>query len=372
MAGLARVDKTFVLCAKAVLNALAGRRELICSFSYPMLRDVITVTMKEVLNRIGLKEADDWTHNKTEAIFNVRGTEILLRSGDAPDSLRGLNIHDFLIDESRQLRDKTIFDILIGRIRNDENARWYMCTTPNGRDWCYEVSLLNNVTVVTQRTIDNPFLPKSYIKHLQETYTGIFAQQELDGEVVEMVGEIIDTSFFKMIPPLPVSEGVRFYDLAFADKKVSDWTAGALCLMSGSQFCIADMLHVRAKYPDLRRLIIEQALADGPGVKIGLEDVAAQRAVIDDLAREPRLRRFTIIAQRPTGTKLARAMPWVSRARLGDVKVVNAHWTPDFLAECASFRADGTQPHDDQVDAISGAYSCMANVKISSSMRLHL
>ena len=112
--------KTFVMCIRAALRALMGRRQLIVSFSYPMLRDVVRVTMGEVLEKMEVK----YRLNKTEMTYYVGKTEILMRSGDAPDSLRGLNIHDFSIDEARQFTNRDIFDILIGRIRNSEDASW--------------------------------------------------------------------------------------------------------------------------------------------------------------------------------------------------------------------------------------------------------
>ncbi len=370
MAGIGS-GKTYILCIKAALGAIDGRRQLIVSYSYPMLRDVVTVTMAQALAILGLRESKDWTFNKSDHTYNVRGTEILLRSGDAPDSLRGLNIHDASIDEARMFSSGAIYDIIVGRLRNAADSRWSIATTPNGKDWVSELMAKEGVTVIRQSTLENPFLPQEYIDRLLETYSGAFARQEIYGEVVEMKGEIIDPSKFKFIAPISVTEGIRYWDLAFADKKSSDWSAGALCLISGPRFTVADMVKVRAKYPDLKELIINNALADGPGVRIGLEDVAAQRAVIDDLARDKRLARFVIAASRPQGTKLARAMPWVSRAALGDIQVVNAHWTQDFLQECASFRADMTHPHDDQIDAVSGAYAALSSVFRVSSQRIN-
>ena len=361
--------KTFVLCMKAITNALSGRRQLICSFSYPMLRDVVAVTMHDVLKRIGLEEGKRWSYNKSDHAYRVGTAEVLLRSGDAPDSLRGLNIHDALIDEGRQFGDRNVYDVIIGRLRNANDSRWYIATTPNGTDWVANLSSAQNVTTITQTTLENTFLPKEYVDRLLETYSGIFAKQEIFGEIVEMKGEVIDPSTFRFISPISVTEGIRYWDLAFADKKKSDWSVGALCLMSGTKFTVADIVRVKARYPDLKEIIVTQAQADGKSVSIGLEDVAAQRAVIDDLARDKRLMGYVIKASRPTGTKLARAMPWVSRAQLGEVQVVNGPWTANFLAECSAFRADMTHPWDDQIDSISGAYATFSNVMRATSFK---
>jgi len=365
--------KTVVLCLRAALKAMQKRRQLIVSFSYPMLRDVVRVTMGEVLVKLGMMEGTDWTLNKMEMCYNLKGTEILMRSGDAPDSLRGLNVADFHIDEARQFVSRDIFDILIGRIRTEEDSSWSACTTPNGRDWVWRIGEKNdNVSVITQSTMENPFLPQAYIDHLLEMYTGVFAEQEIYGKVVEFIGEVIDPSGFRLCGPVAMSQGVRFWDLAFAQKKTSDWSVGAKCTSVNGEFIIADVVRVKAKYPDLKELIVNTALADGPGVKIGLEDVGAQRAVVDDVARDKRLSRFIIAARRPMGTKLARAMPWVSRIKLGGVKVSGGPWLDDFRAECAAFRADGTHPHDDQIDAVSGAWHVLMTTQTATSRRIKI
>ncbi|MBD3387600.1 MAG: phage terminase large subunit [Candidatus Altiarchaeales archaeon] len=367
--------KTHIMCIKAALNALNGRRQLIVSFSYPMLRDVVRVTMGEVLSKLQLKEGEDYSLNKSEMTWLVRGTEILMRSGDKPDSLRGLNVHDVLIDEAREFPSRSIFDILIGRMRNAEDSSWSACTTPNGKDWLYRIGEehKSEVEVFTQSTLENPFIPKSYMRHLLKTYTGLFSAQEIRGEVIEFVGEVIDPSQFKLIDQYPVTDGVRYWDLAFATKKRSDWSVGALCTTTkAGEFIIADIVRLRAQYPDLKETIVRTALSDGPQVKIGLEDVGAQRAVIDDVARDRRLANYVITARRPTGTKLARAMPWVSRTKLGNVKVVMGPWLDEFRSECASFRADMTHPHDDQVDAVSGAWHVLNNNLTARGMRLRI
>ena len=361
--------KTFVMCLRAALRAMRKRRQLIVSFSYPMLRDVVRVTMGEVLEKLGVK----YRLNKTEMTYTLDGTEILMRSGDSPDSLRGLNVHDFSIDEARQFPNRDIYDILIGRIRNSEDASWSACTTPNGKDWLYLLSDgMKNVETITQTTIENPFLPENYINRLLEMYTGAFAEQEIYGRIVEFKGEVIDPSTFNTIGSFAVSNGVRFWDLAFADKKRSDYSVGAKCCLSGSQFTIADIVRVKTKYPDLKELIINTALSDGPGVKIGLEDVGAQRAVVDDVARDRRLANYVITARRPMGNKLARAMPWISRTKLGDVCVFQSAWLDDFKAECAAFRVDMTHPHDDQIDAVSGAWHVLMTTQTARSGRIRI
>ena len=55
---------------------------------------------------------------------------------------------------------------------------------------------------------------------------------------------------------------------------------------------------------------------------------------------------------RPRGNKIVRAEPVAARAEAGDLHLVAAPWNNAFLDEAEIF-PDG--PHDDQIDALSGA-----------------
>ena len=59
---------------------------------------------------------------------------------------------------------------------------------------------------------------------------------------------------------------------------------------------------------------------------------------------------------KPDKDKFTRVMPWASRAEGGNVKICEGSWNREFLDECASFSGDDSHLHDDQVDAVSGAY----------------
>ena len=94
-----------------------------------MLRDVVQFTMAEELPKFGLLEGRDYTFLRAEHTIRLFGTEILLRSGDRPDSLRGLNVDDFAIDEAREFKDSSIFEIMIGRLRKSKDGQWFIATT---------------------------------------------------------------------------------------------------------------------------------------------------------------------------------------------------------------------------------------------------
>ena len=85
------------------------------------------------------------------------------------------------------------------------------------------------------------------------------------------------------------------------------------------------------------------------------------KALIDELAREPRLGRFTIKRYRPITDKFTRALPFVSRLEDGLVRVLRRKWNGELFSECDQFSGHGDK-RDDQVDAISGAYNMLAEI----------
>ena len=383
--------KTLTLCRRAILRALKGRRFCVISFSYPNLRDTVLFTMRKCLEQFNFVSGKDFTVNKTEMSINLRGTEIMMRSGDEPDRLRGLSISDFGIDEARQFKTRDIFDIMLGRIREQQDCSWSICSTTRGRDWVWELieaegligkliddnwAETKNLTVVRQSTVESAeygFIPFSYVKQLKASYTSDFARQEIYADFVDFGGELIRGSWFQPVPAMGQLRSVcRAWDIAVTTKTSNDASAGALCGMStDDKFVIGNIITGRWEYPDLRRKIIEAAKVDGTQVPIIIEEAGQQKSIIDDLKADPELRQHTIRAMRPRGDKMARMMPWVSRAELGGVRMVQSHWNKPFISEAESFRGDLSHKSDDQIDSISLAYQALNNMGSAAAIQLY-
>lgn len=347
-----RSGKTVVLCLKAIEYAGKGLRFCIVSFSYPILRDVCQYTMREILRDSG-RVFDEKSSDK---VFIVNGIEILFRSGDQPDTLRGLSLDGFGIDEAREFKTRGIYDIMIGRLSNNPNAQGFVTTSPKGKNWVNALEGLPDTETIVQRTEENPFLPPEYIKSLRSQYTTDFSRQELDADIIEFNAGVIKSSWFKVVDYVKPVDGVRFWDLAVSIKTSADKSSGALCSFTNERFVIHDIVAGRFEYPDLRKRIIETAKIDGENVIIAVEEAGQQRGFIDDLKRIPELLPYQIRAVKPEGDKFNRAMPWASRAQLGSVDVCRGLWNADFFDEVNSFTADDTHSHDDQIDSVSGAY----------------
>jgi PBSX family phage terminase large subunit len=173
--------KTYVGCLWVAMQAKPGTLGLVVAPTYPMLRDVSWRTMidkfRDAITDIG----------KSDMTLTMRGGgEILFRSADNPDRLRGPNIHFALLDEAA-LCPKETWDITIGRLRAGGLAGpCRVVTTPKGRNWLYERQ--GEMTIFKAATKDNPYLSREFVTSLEHAYTGNFARQELYGEFVAFEG----------------------------------------------------------------------------------------------------------------------------------------------------------------------------------------
>ena len=175
--------------AGAVKALLAGGKAktmgLVVAPTYPMLRDATLRTFQAVAGNALVD------FHKSEMRGTLRnGSEILFRSADMPDRLRGPNIHWMWSDEAALCPAQT-WEIGIGRLRADGLAgpAW-LTTTPKGRNWVY--SQLTNLTVFRATTAENPFLDREFVRSLETIYSGPFARQELAGEFVSFEGLVYD------------------------------------------------------------------------------------------------------------------------------------------------------------------------------------
>ncbi|MFO7172044.1 MAG: phage terminase large subunit [Bacillota bacterium] len=176
-------------------------------------------------------------------------------------------------------------------------------------------------------------------------------------------GGVFKREWFRIVEPDRVPGDlfwVRFWDLATSTKTKADYTRGAkVALDADGNLWIGGIVGGRWEWPDARRVIVQTALLDGPGVPVGIEKVGFQGAAVQELLREPQLVAHTIVPVQVDRDKVQRAMPWAARAEAGKVFLVSGEWVGPFLDEVTAFPLG---EHDDQVDAVSGAVQMLAEL----------
>lgn len=187
--------KTWSGAVKTVLYGLSnpGALILVCAPTYRQLRDS---TLREFL-KVCPQELIQ-TFNKSEYEMRLRnGTEILFRSLENYDSIRGVEAAFIWIDEANLVSYKA-WRVALGRLRQPKFPhRSCLTTTPRGKtdNWLYEEYVLKvNKGETSQRktfharTRDNVAnIGEEYIRDLEVSYTGEFARQELEGQFVDII-----------------------------------------------------------------------------------------------------------------------------------------------------------------------------------------
>jgi hypothetical protein len=210
--------KTFALLAKGLILAQQpkrgfwGPRGCVAAINYPVLKDVVLPQFLEMVEGTGLllkylsseKKALMVPYNDAgepdPGLVKKRGgtwvgaSEILFRSLDQPNWMRGLELSWFGIDEGRHLEGGA-WDVLWGRLRQKGYThRGFVCSTPNGFDWMWQKfhpdsqKRLGDAVWFGSPTHDNARnLEDDYIPSLEATYAGRFLRQEVYGEFVGVV-----------------------------------------------------------------------------------------------------------------------------------------------------------------------------------------
>lgn len=156
--------------------------------TYPMLRDASIRTFLEITGDL----VTNWNKSENHATL-LNGSEILFRTADDPDHLRGPNLTWWWGDEGAYYH-ADVWRVMIGRLRQfGQQGYAWVTTTPKGRNWLYREFVQvtrDDYAIFNIKTKQNPFLAEGFVRSLEESYTGDFARQELEGDFVAFEGLI--------------------------------------------------------------------------------------------------------------------------------------------------------------------------------------
>ena len=328
-----------------------------------MLRLGAMETILKLTAKAGIVTA--W--NKSEMELRLLGDRrIIFRSADNPDRLRGANAGWLWLDEVAMM-NADIWPLSIATLRESPGRAW-MSTTPRGKDWVYQLFDGDHpdYTTIRSKTTDNLFLDDTFVSTLRQSMTSEMYRQEVDGEFTDPVGSMFRREWLTVADQRP--QGVqwfRYWDLASSIRQSADYTASVrVCLHNGVVY-IADGIRIKSEWPDVRRIMIETMRSETDTVH-GIEKAQHGLAATQELRRVPELADVSFRGIDVKGDKGQRAMPWAARAEQGGVRIVAGAWVRDFLDEVVAFPS---APHDDYVDAASGAVAMVAKPAFEWSFR---
>lgn len=187
--------KTWSGATKTILYALGQPGSLIGVMA-PTYRQLRDSTMREFFKLIPQEMIQTWNRSEYE-LHLKNGTEVLFRSLENYDAIRGIEFAFIWIDEGNMISLKA-WRVAIGRLRQPGYPhRSCVTTTPRGKtgNWMHEEFILKpeanpgmSRKTYHARTHDNiKNIGEAYIADLEASYTGDFALQELMGEFVDIV-----------------------------------------------------------------------------------------------------------------------------------------------------------------------------------------
>lgn len=269
---------------------------------------------------------------------------------------------------------------LFSRLRRLENAliplRMRSASNPGniGHDWVKRRFLTEGTrygrVFIPAKLRDNPYLDQDkYVESLSEL-DPITRRQYLDGDwTARHGGSIFRREWFEIVNEAPADlHKVRFWDLAATKPKRGkepDYTVGALVGEKNGVYYVINIVRMRGAPPEVEAAIKQTAVLDKYNTRIYMEQEPGSSGVsqIDYYARQV-LKGYSFWGVKTTGPKEERATPVSSAAEAGNIKLVNGVWISAFLDE---FEAFPEGMHDDQVDAVSGAFAKLRRSSIEVS-----
>jgi predicted phage terminase large subunit-like protein len=213
------------------------------------------------------------------------------------------------------------------------------------------------------RAIGEPLCPARFdLAALQQirSVLGTYAYTSLyQGAPLPAGGGMFKREWFEIVEAAPAQcTRVRAWDKAGTEGG-GDYSAGAKVTLDESSglFYVEDVVRGQWSALGRERIMRQTAELDGTAVDIVLEQEPGSGGLESAQASIRNLAGFYVTAEKVTGDKATRAMPWAAQCEAGNVRIVRGAWNAAFLDELCSFPYGA---HDDQVDAGSAAFNRLA------------
>lgn len=282
-------------------------------------------------------------------------------------------VTDFAEDQYRLLFSRLRAKRSIGvplRVRCASNP------TGPGKEWVHQRFVVAGSEAgrvfIPSRLEDNPELDiAEYERSLHELGSVEYERLRLGNWDAKDEGHMFKRAWFEIVSPADVPSDVnhvRYWDLAATEtpegrkaKKQGDpdWTVGLLLARSTAGIYYVDHVERFRRSPHVvEQRVRETAEEDTIAVPIRMEqEGGASGPTTVSHYRRNILDGFDFKGVRVHRKKEIRAAPVAARSEAGEVKLVRGPWIEAFLDEISVF-PDGL--HDDQVDALSGAFTFLA------------
>ena len=274
-------------------------------------------------------------------------------------------------DELTQFSDWQYRYIGFSRVRRLEGVnvplRTRGASNPGGmgHEWVRARFVDGERTFIASSVRDNPSLDADEYEESLVQLDPVTRAQLLNGDwTARAPGGFFQRDWFEIIEPNDVPTDVccvRFWDCAATEKREGNDPGATVGCKAGkngkAEVYVLDMRRDWRNPGGVDDLIASTANHDGRDVAVREEQEPGSSGKAVIAARARKLLGFNYKGIPSTGSKVARAMPVSSAAHAGLIKVVRGPWNGAFFDELEAFDPENTKLHDDQVDALSGAFA---------------
>ena len=156
--------------------------------TYSLAEEVFIPPFLDILRDKGI----DYNYNVSKHTIKTAYGNIKIFQMVKPDKIIGVSLSYCGFDEfdiSSYRYCELAFNKALGRMRDCENPEIFICTTPEGMKYTYTLMVEKadeNKFLVRGKTKDNVYLPKSYLKLLEENYDKTLLKAYSLGEFVNL------------------------------------------------------------------------------------------------------------------------------------------------------------------------------------------
>jgi predicted phage terminase large subunit-like protein len=271
--------------------------------------------------------------------------------------------------------------VLRWMLRMDDKLEWADSQSDLAARFPDDAHRALSVTFVPAKLDDNPALLKvdpQYRDRLM-ALPRVEREQLLGGNwnIRPAAGLYFRRSYFPVVEVAPnCASRIRWWDKAATapspKNRDPDWTRGVLMgRTQDGRFVIEHVESLRGSPRKVEEAILRMAQLDGRDVRVGLWQDPGQAGVVDIDNMRKVLAGFSVQVERASNSKVTYAGPYSSQAEGQNVILVRGSWNECYLNEHEAF-PDG--PHDDIVDAASGAFLGLTkyNTELAAPVGLNL
>jgi len=174
--------KTYTAALLTILELLQGKRVLLITVTYSMLRDVLIAQIIEILNQHSIP----YKYNKSVQKVAIGKGELFTKTNRSLETINGLTRIDTVIMDECRLLDEKAYTYSISRQRGIKNARVYLFGTGCSKNhWFAKKSMNPKACWITADIFSNAkHNGQEYIDNMLEEYADLpeeFKKRELHG-----------------------------------------------------------------------------------------------------------------------------------------------------------------------------------------------